>query len=182
MSRDKMLGYVHVPRTGGWSVACLLHHMRPQSQTIKYLGHVPNSADTQRQHVTVSCVRHPYERFISMYKHRLAHYDNDSKWKIQHFIDQVSVHGWKGYQNYWFKHKPSDILLRHTHLQADWSKLINMFDLDVDPQLPHQHNTSHVEYIEPTAGQRQTISRIVESDVKYYEQVLLKECICNHQM
>ena len=179
---SKPLGYVHVPRTGGWSVACLLHHMHPRSQTIRYLGHVPHSAEIQRQHVTVSCVRHPYERFISMYKHRLANYDNDSKWKIQHFIDLVTCNGWSGYHNHWFKYKPSDILLRYTHLQADWSKLIDMFDLDVDSQLPHEHKTSNVEYIKPTAQQRQLISRIIEPETRYYEQVLLKECTYVHQM
>lgn len=180
MSNDKPLGYVHVPRTGGWSVSSLL--WREPVQTIKYLGHVPNSADIQQQYLTVSCIRHPYDRFISMYRHRLSQYVDDSKWKIQHYIDRVTSVGWLGYQDHWYKHKPTDILLRHTHLQADWSKLVDMFDLDVDQQLPHLHDTTHVEYINPTARQRQVIQRIIESDVEYYEQVLLKECTYIHQM
>ena len=154
MSNKTGLGYIHVPRTGGWSLRSSI--CRDKTHRIKYLGHVSNSRDTQDKYTTVACVRHPYDRFISMYKHRLAHYVDDSKWKIQHYINNMSHGEWKGYNNHWFKHSPPDILMRHTHLQSDWEKLNRLFDLNLS-SLPHLHDTSTVQYSEPSPEQKESI-------------------------
>ena len=176
MSNNKPLAYIHVPRTGGMSVASQLRGIRLRDGDggqVKYLGHKPNNEHIQNKYQTISCVRHPYDRFMSMYRKHLNSYIDDSKWKIQHYINMVSRNEWQGYQNYWFKYHTPDILLRYTHLSEDWSRLVELYELNLSQDIPHLHDTTHVEYILPTPEQQRTIFSILELDIAYYNKLML---------
>ena len=167
-----MLAYVHVPKTGGMSIRS---HVQSRSndkeKTIKYFGHVPISDEIKRKYTVVSCLRDPYDLFMSLYRFKLYHYTDDSRWKIQHMIDHVEQHGYRGYRNHWYKHNLPDIMLDFNHLQRDWNKLCVNHDLHELKQLPHLHCTKHVEYTSPTIDQQQQIRRLIEPDTELYQQL-----------
>ena len=168
-----MLAYVHVPKTGGFSIRLrvLPKNHRDEKSLIKYFGHVPISDDIKRKHTVVSCLRDPYDMFMSRYRYNLSGYVDDSHWKIQHMIDHTKQQGWLGYHNHWYKHNLPDIMLDFDHLQRDWNKLCDIHNMPDMRQLDHLHCTKHVDYIHPTDDQHAQIKQLVSQDTELYQQL-----------
>jgi len=168
----RAIGYIHVPKTGGLSVRMSINALK--SQQVKYLGHRPNCENFEREYITVAVLRNPYDIFLSGYRfYRSMYVDNLPGYSIQDHIDKITIKGFDGYRNKWFKYKQPQHLIMFESLQHDWIELLRMYDIPHDNQLPHLHNTMCDKSLEsvPTTCESEQIKSIVANDVKYYNKL-----------
>ncbi len=171
------IGFIHVPKTAGFSVRVSIRDIN--SVRVKYLGHRPNCEEFERDYVTVSTLRHPYDIFLSGYRfHRSLYVDNLPGYSIQDHINKTITNGYKGYISKWFKYKQPKHLLRFESVQQDWFHLLHTYNISHDSQFPHLHNTHSDQSLQatPTTHEHEQIHEMIADDLSYYDQVTVQLC------